>query len=275
MKIYISTDIEGTSGIVDWEQVLGHGPEYQYGRGLLMDEVNAAIDGAIEGGATEFVVNDSHAAMRNLLPRELHGRASLISGRFKPLYMMEGLDGSANAIFLIGYHGSIGADPAILSHSYNPRAIWETRLDGEIVGESGLNALVAAHLNVPIALVTGDEATAQEAAKIAETGERLAVKQSVSRFAALNLHPDEACERIRDAARRAVQRIGEMRAPRFAAPTELEITFLTADMAGMAAWIGGVRRKGTRTVILEDTDSLSLYQRFVTIVYLTRGLAEQ
>jgi D-amino peptidase len=274
MKIYISTDIEGTSGIVDWGQVIGDGPDYQYGRSLLMDETNAAIDGAIDGGATEFVVNDSHASMRNLLPRELHGRASLISGRHKPLYMMQGLDASADAVFLIGYHGSIGADPAILSHSYNPRTIWETRLDGEIVGESGLNALVAAHLNKPIALITGDEATAQEASSIAATGERVVVKQSISRFAAYNLHPDEACERIRAAAKRAVQRIGEMRAPQFASPTELEITFLTADMAEMAAWIGGVRRKGTRSVVLEDTNPLNLYQRFVTIVFLTKSLGE-
>jgi D-amino peptidase len=274
MKIYISTDIEGTSGIVDWDQVIGDGPDYQYGRGLLMDEVNAAIDGAMEGGATEFVVNDSHAAMRNLLPRELHGRASLITGRFKPLYMMQGLDASADGVFLIGYHGSIGADPAILSHSYNPRTIWETRLDGEIVGESGLNALVAAYLDKPIALISGDEATAQEAERIAATGERVVVKQSVSRFAAYNLHPDEACERIRAAAKRAVERLDNMHAPRFASPTELEITFLTADMAGMAAWISGVRRKGTRTVVLEDANPLNLYQRFVTIIYLTKGLAE-
>src|SRR5260370_31290698 len=159
MKIYISTDFEGVSGIVDWAQILGDGPDYAYGCSLLMDEVNAAIDGALEAGATEFVVNDSHFQMRNLMPRELHGRASLISGRFKPLYMMQGLDASASAIFFIGYHGSIGAESAILSHSYNPHAIWEVKLDGEIAGESALNALVAAHLGVPIALVSGDDAT--------------------------------------------------------------------------------------------------------------------
>jgi D-amino peptidase len=212
--------------------------------------------------------------MRNLTPRELHGRAALISGRHKPLYMMEGLEASADAVFFLGYHGSIGADPAILSHSYNPRAIWEARLDGRVVGESGLNALVAAHLGVPIALVTGDEATAQEAESIAPAGERLAVKQSISRFAARNLHPAEACERIRAAAKRAVQRLPEMHAPSFNNPTELELTFLTADMAAMAAWISGVSRKGTRTVLLEDTNTLSLFQRFVTIVALTRSLVE-
>jgi D-amino peptidase len=275
MKIYISTDFEGVSGIVDWAQVLGDGPEYQYGRGLLMDEVNAAIDGALAAGATEFVVNDSHNTMRNLTPRELHGRAALISGRHKPLYMMEGLDASAQAIFFIGYHGSIGADPAILSHSYNPSAIWEARLDGQIVGESGLNALVAGHYAVPIALVSGDEATAREAEGISPHGERVVVKQSISRFAAHNLHPEEACTRIHAGAKRAVERIGAMEAPRFASPTELELTFLTADMAAMATWISGVTRKGTRQVVLEDTNTLTLFQRFVTIVALTRSLVER
>ncbi|HVC82883.1 MAG TPA: M55 family metallopeptidase [Chloroflexota bacterium] len=275
MKVYISTDFEGVSGIVDWAQVLGDGPEYQYGRALLMDEVNAAIDGAMEGGATEFVVNDSHHTMRNLTPRELHGRAALISGRHKPLYMMEGLDASAQAIFFIGYHGSIGADPAILSHSYNPSAIWEARLDGQIVGESGLNALVAAHFGVPIALVSGDEATAREAESIAPLGERVVVKQSISRFAAHNLHPEEACALVHAGAKRAVERIGAMGAPRFAQPTELELTFLTADMAAMAAWVSGVVRKGTRQVVLEDTNTLTLFQRFVTIVALTRSLVDR
>jgi D-amino peptidase len=262
LKIYISTDFEGVSGIVAWEQILGDSSEYAYGRGLLMDEVNAAIDGAREAGATSFMVNDSHAGMRNLLPRELHGQATLISGKFKPLYMMEGLDESFDAVFFIGYHGSIGAERAILSHSYNPGAIWEARLNGAIVGESALNALVAAHHGVPIALVTGGGVTAAEA------------EDSVSRFAAANLHPEVACARIREGAGAAIRRIAEQRPPSFALPAELQITFLTADMAGMACWIEGVRRKNARTVVLEDRDTLRLFNRFVTLVYLTRSLVE-
>lgn len=272
MKIYISTDFEGVSGIVAWEQILGDSAEYAYGRGLLMDEVNAAIDGAREAGATGFVVNDSHAAMRNLLPRELHGQAALISGKFKPLYMMEGLDGSFDAVFFIGYHGSIGAERAILSHSYNPGAIWEVRLNGAIVGESALNALVAAHHGVPIALVSGDGVTTAEAEGIAPAAERVVVKDSISRFAATNLHPEVACARIREGAGAALRRLDAQRPPTFTLPTELQITFLTADMAGMACWIEGVRRKDARTVVLEDRDTLRLFKRFVTIVYLTRSL---
>ena len=114
MKIFLSCDMEGTAGIVDWQQVQGPGAEYEMGRRLLLDEVNAAIDGAREGGATEIVVNDSHWTMQNLPPAALHGRASYISGKHKPLYMMQGLDGSFDAIFFVSYHGSVGADGSIL-----------------------------------------------------------------------------------------------------------------------------------------------------------------
>lgn len=274
MKIYISTDIEGTSGIVDWNQVLGEGPEYQYGRGLLMDEVNAAIDGAASEGVSEFVVNDSHAAMRNLLPRELHSQATLISGKHKPLYMMQGLDNSFDGIFFVGYHGSIGHERAILSHSYNPRAIWEARINGTVVGESAINALVAAQFHVPIALVTGDQATADEAEQIAPAAEKVVVKDAISRFAAVNLHPERACAMIRAGAATAIRRLTEQHSPRFADPIELELTFMTADMAEMACWVQGTTRKAARTVVITAEQPLTIFQQFVTIVTLTRSIAE-
>ena len=144
-----------------------------------------------------------------------------------------------------------------------------------MVGESALNALVEAHHRVPIVLVTGDAETAEEAAGIAPDAERLVVKQSISRFAAHNLHPEVACELIRHAAGRAVEAAKGAELPRFASPTTVEITFLTADMASMATWIEGVSQTGPRAVSFSDQDRLALYQRFVTIVHLTRGLVEE
>ncbi len=155
MKVFLSTDMEGTAGVVDWEQCVGDGPQADAGRRLLLDEVNAAIEGALAGGATEIVVNDSHATMRNFPPGELAGEASYISGSHKPLYMMQGLDGSFDAVLFVSYHGSVGA-PAGLSHTYTPHAVIEARLDGVVTGEAGINALVAAHYGVPVVLVTGD-----------------------------------------------------------------------------------------------------------------------
>ena len=275
MKIFLSTDFEGTSGIVAWEQIIEGNAEYEQGRRLLTDEVNAVIRGMMEGGATEFVVNDSHHYMRNLHPQDLAGRATLITGKHKPLYMMEGLDSSFDGVCFVSYHGSIGAEHAVLSHTYNPSAVWEVRINGEVVGESGLNALVAAHYHVPIIFVSGDAATACEAEFIAPQAEKVVVKQSIGRFAASHLHPTVACERLHAGATSAIQRQKMMQPPPFERPTTVEITFLVADMAEMALWVRGVERVASRTVKIVSENLLDLYCTFVTIITLTRSLVDR
>jgi D-amino peptidase len=275
MKLFLSTDFEGTSGIVAWEQIIEGNPEYAQGRKLLTDEVNAVIAGAQEAGAHEFVVNDAHHAMRNLHPQDLLGRATLITGRHKPLYMMQGLDASFDGVCFVSYHGSIGAERAILSHTYNPGAIWEVRINGEVVGESGLNALVAAHYGVPVILVSGDAATAQEVQTFAPQAETVVVKDSIGRFAAVNLHPEVACEMLHAGAKRAVEQLAQAQPPHFKLPVTLEITFLVADMADMALWIREVERVGPRTVKVVSEQLLDLYRTFVTIVTLTRSLVDR
>jgi D-amino peptidase len=275
MKLFLSTDFEGTSGIVAWEQIIEGNAEYEQGRKLLTDEVNAVITGALDAGATEFVVNDAHHYMRNLHPQDLNGKATLITGKHKPLYMMEGLDASFDGVCFVSYHGSIGAERAILSHTYNPGAVWEVRINGEVVGESGINALVAAHYGVPIIFVSGDEATAQEAQVVAPNAEKVVVKQSLGRFAAAHMHPTVACELLREGAARAVRDLKKMRPPEFTMPVSLEITFLVADMAEMALWVRGVERVAPRTVRLMNESLLDLYRMFVTVITLTRALVDR
>jgi D-amino peptidase len=275
MKVFISSDIEGTAGIVDWEQVRAPGAEYEIGRELLTAEVNAAIDGAVEAGASHILVNDSHRTMYNLRPAELHHHASYLSGRHKPLYMMEGLDATFDAVFMVAYHGAIGAERAILSHTYNPAAVWEARLNGIAVGESALNALVALHHGVPVVLITGDDATAEEAQPFLPEVEAVVVKRSITRFAAESVHPDRARELIRAGAARALARAGAARPPDIELPATLELTFLTADMAEMACWVRGVQRTGARVVSATDDDPLRLYRTFVTIIALTRSIVER
>ncbi len=275
MKLFLSTDFEGTSGIVAWEQIIEGNAEYEQGRKLLTNEVNAVISGALEAGAAEFVVNDAHHSMRNLHPQDLKGRATLITGKHKPLYMMEGLDGSFDGVCFVSYHGSIGAERAILSHTYNPGAVWEVRINGEVVGESGINALVAAHYGVPIIFVSGDEVTAREAQIVAPGAEKVVVKQSLGRFAAAHIHPTAACDLLREGAARAVRDIKKMRPPELARPVSLEITFLVADMAEMAQWVRGVERVAPRSVKLMNENLLDLYRMFVTVITLTRALVDR
>jgi D-amino peptidase len=273
MKVFLSSDMEGTAGVVDWEQCVGDGPQAVAGRRLLLAEVNAAIEGAIEGGASEVVVNDSHSTMRNLPADEIAGGASYISGSHKPLYMMQGLDDSFGAVLLVSYHGSVGA-AAGLSHTYNPRAVVEARINGTVTGEAGINALVAAHHGVPVVLVTGDRCACEETAALIPGVHSAVVKEHVSRLAAHSLHPARACALIRETAQRAVAAAAQAGPPPFAAPVALEVSVRTTDIAEAATWVRGVERAGPRELRISSDDLLSVYRSFCAAILLTRTVAE-
>lgn len=273
MKVWMSFDMEGVAGIVDWAQCSpGDTAAYALGCALLQDEVNAAIEGAIEGGATEIVLNDSHSRMANLDPRKIAGNAQYISGRHKPYYMMQGLDESFDAIFFIGYHGSISGKPSNMSHTYNPEVFSGAKVNGRYVGESGINALVADHYQVPIAFVSGDRITAEETRPFAAGAVNVITKESISRFSAKSLHPTESCRLIRAGAEEAVRKVaaGKMPLPQISLPTALDLEMQTADMADVATWAKGVERTGDRSVQIQNENLLEMFKSFVAVSYITR-----
>jgi D-amino peptidase len=274
VKVFISSDMEGTAGVVDWEQVRPGSADYPYFAGLLGAEVNAAISGATDAGATEFLVNDSHGRMANLRPDALAGRASYLSGRLKPRYMMQGLDGTFDAAFFVSYHGSMSSGGSVLSHTYFPAAIAEVTLNGTVVGEAGVNALVALSYAVPIVLVTGDETTAAELAPLCPGIRSAVVKRSVTRFAAESLHPDIACELIRTEAKAAIEGVASARPPAITLPATLGIRFHNSDYALLATRIAGVVRTGDVTATIDGADPLALFDTFITVVLLCRGFVE-
>jgi D-amino peptidase len=268
VKVFISFDMEGVAGIVDWSQCRPPGTPYEEGRRLLAGEVNAAIDGAMAAGATEIICNDSHGTMNNLDPAALHGRATYVSGRHKPMYMMQGLDGRADVVFMVGYHGSISGESSVLSHTYNPSVVSHVELNGARVGESGINALVALAYGVPVGLISGDRQTAAEADPFLPDAERVVVKESFTRFGASNLHPEVARTMIADGARRAVERAA--RPPAIALPATLEVQMQTADMAEVASWVRGAERTGVRAVSIRGDDPVAIFRSFVAVTYITR-----
>jgi D-amino peptidase len=270
VKVFISFDMEGVAGIVDWSQCTAPGQPYEEGRRLLLGEVNAAIDGALEGGATEIVCNDSHGTMNNLDPAQLHGRATYVAGRHKPLYMMEGMDSSVDAVFFIGYHGSISGASSVLSHTYNPLVISRVSLNGEECGESGINALVALACGAPVALITGDQQTITEGGPFLKEAGQVVVKQSITRFSAAQLHPHEARERIGAAAAEALRRLPAIGLPGIGLPARLDVEVQTADMAQVASWVKGAERSGTRSIAIEGDDPLAVFRSFVAVTYITR-----
>jgi D-amino peptidase len=307
VKVFISFDMEGVAGIVDWSQCRGPGQPYEEGRRLLLGEVNAAIDGAIAGGATEIVCNDSHGTMNNLDPAELHGEAAYVAGRHKPLYMMQGLDATADVVFMVGYHGSISGESSVLSHTYNPAVISQVSLNGTPTGESGINALVALACQAPVGLITGDQHTIAEAAPFLPDAEFVVVKESFTRFAASSLHPEAARALIADGARRAVERavarpsevweiaaagrsgadpaapddledeedeedaeVAVLGLPAISLPVTLDVHVQTADMAEVASWVRGIERTGVRTVSIRGEDPMAVFRSFVGLTYITR-----
>jgi D-amino peptidase len=186
------------------------------------------------------------------------------------MYMMEGLDGSFGAVFLVGYHGSISGEGAVLSHTYNPQVISHVELNRTRVGESGINALAALAHGVPVALITGDQHTIAEAAPFCPGAETVMTKESLTRFGAVNLHPETARKKIRDKARRAAEGARKLKPPAVDLPATLDVHMQTADMAQVASWVRGVTRTDLRTIRIEGEDPLAMFQAFVAITYITR-----
>ena len=183
MRIYISADMEGITGLVDAQDVQPGGRDYERGRVMMTEDVNAAVRGALAGGATQVTVNDAHGPMRNLLPDLLHPAAALIRGRPKPMGMLQGLSGDFDAAVCIGYHARAGA-LGVLSHSFMGHEIEDIWLDDRPAGEIGLVHATAAALGAPVIALSGDDAACAEMADWDSAVATVAVKQARDRFAA-------------------------------------------------------------------------------------------
>ena len=260
MNVLISVDMEGISGVVTWDHVSSTHQEYERFRKLMTAEANAAIEGALAGGATKIVVNDSHGGMANILIEELNPAAELISGSPKPYGMMQGIGPDVDAVFLVGYHAAAGTAAAILAHTWSSRSVADVRLNGQVVGEMGLNAALAGGYRVPVVLVTGDRAVTEEAQALLGEIETVAVKDGLTRTAAQCLHPEAAHERIRQAAERALKL--DVAPLALTSPITLSVTFLNALYADKASLIPGSRRADGRTVEWVGEDMPAVYKAF-------------
>ncbi len=249
MKILIAADMEGISGVVNWDHVNPDHEEYARFRKLMTGEVNAAVRGACEGGAESVLIADGHAGGRNLLIEDLDPRARLHTGSPSPLAMVAGVDADVSGAFFVGYHARAGTERAILDHTWSSQRVANLWLNGNLVGETGLNAAVCGHFNVPVLMVSGDLAVCQEAASLLDGVEIVAVKEATGRQSAQCLPPEIARERIYDAARRAAARLRRGDAPepfRPSVPVTMAIEFPSSDMADRAALLPGGERKGRR-----------------------------
>jgi D-amino peptidase len=262
MRVYISVDMEGVAGVVHEDQTdpidPRHAGEYNRFRRLMTGEANAAIEGALAAGADRILVNDSHWWMRNLLPDEVHPAAELVSGATKARSMMEGIELGFDAALFVGYHAMAGTRHAVIDHTYTDR-VHEARLNGRPVGELAINAALAGTYDVPVALVSGDQALASEArAFLGPSVETVVVKEAVGRFAARSVAPVEACNRIRAGVTSALRRAHQPF--RLSAPIRLEVEFELAHMADMAELVPGSVRTDGRTVAFTGEDYREVFR---------------
>lgn len=266
LKVYISADLEGISGVVGREQT-GESPEFEAARALMAGEVNAAVDGAFAAGATEVVVNDSHGDMRNLGASAVDQRALLVSGSPKPLSMVEGIDGTFAAAMFVGYHARVGT-PGVMSHTYMGAVVYDALVNGTPVGETAINAAVAGTFGVPVAMVSGDSRLVEEARSFLGPIEAAAVKEPLSSLAAKCLSPERARSLIRETAERAVRRRGEFKPFTFQPPVRIEVSFLRSTMAEAASLVPGTRRVDERTLSFSSADYIEAFRCFRAMIAL-------
>jgi D-amino peptidase len=267
MRVYVSVDMEGVAGISHTAPTGRDDRGYPDACRLMEGEANAAVGGAFDAGATEVVVNDSHGPMFNLSPMALDARARLVQGR-KPWSMVEAAaDGRFDVALFVGYHARAGHPRGTIAHTYTGQPTLTT-LAGRPTGEYGINGLYLGALGVPVGLVTGDDALADEVAEWLPWTERVVVKRGRGFRAADSVHPSVARELIAAGARRAVERAaaGELRALELQTPVEVGIDFRHAGQADFAAVIPGFERAGDRGVRYRAADGIDAYRAFVAAV---------
>ena len=256
MKVFISADMEGVTGVTTWEDVTPGTESYNRFRKLMTWDVNAAIEGALNSGADEIIVNDAHRNMKNILIEEIHSEAQLISGsEGKELCMMEGINSTVDAVFLIGYHSKAGTTAGVLHHSLSSYA-HTFKLNGVLIGESGLSAAIAGDYGVPVILVTGDDKVSTEIRELIPSVETAIVKKGISRYAAQCLSPSKACQIIKDTASKALDRLAEIKPYKVPKPV-FEIEFVSVEIADLASTLTGIERVNPHTILHESMDMVS------------------
>lgn len=273
MKILIAADMEGITGVTTWDQVDPKHAEYLRFRKLMTEDVNAAIRGAFDAGATEAIVADGHSHGSNILIEDLDRRARLNSGSPSPFSMMQGIDESVNAVLFIGYHARNGSENAILDHTWSSRTVANVWLNDLLTGEYGLNAALAGYFGVPVIMASGDQTACRQMSELLGDIETAIVKQASGRFAAECLPPEVTHELIYASAHHAMERLAEEDVPEpfvLDTPVRVTVEFFSSDMADRAATIPFTERKDT-CVSFTAPEMTSAYSAFRSMVTLGMG----
>jgi D-amino peptidase len=277
VRVYISVDMEGVAGVSHPDPTERKDPGYARNAELMLGEANAAIEGALAGGADAVVVNDSHGEMFNLDPAGLHPKAMLVQGQ-KALSMVEAAsEDRFDVALFVGYHARAGHPRGTIAHTYTGKPTL-TLLAGKPVPEAGMNALYLGALGIPVGLVAGDDALGEEMAEWLPWAEYVTVKRAVGGHGAESVHPSEACARIRAGSEKAVRRVAGRGSPRMKAlvlepPIEIGIDFHRPIQADWAAVLPGAWRDGDRGVRYKADDPIEAYGAFLSLMRLGSSIS--
>lgn len=266
MRVYVSVDLEGINGVVHSSQTQPGEPGYERAVELMHRETNAVIEGALAAGATDVLINDSHWDMRNLRTELLHPKAQLINGWQKPYSMVSRVDDKeVEAVCFVGYHARAGHERGVLSHTYRAQVFLDVTLNGQSVGETGLNAALAGWYGKKIALVTGDDATCQEATELLGPVACIPVKTAVSRYSAISHPYKETLEKLRDKAEESLRNAHGWRLFKPPSPSTMKITMIDPAMADGAQLLPMVKRLSAREIEITHEDYSVLFKLMLAI----------
>lgn len=268
LKVYISADMEGITGVASDQQLGTSGFEYAQARQWMTAEVLAAIAGAREAGATEFVISDSHGNGQSLLIDRLPTDIPITVVRAfpRPLGMMEGIDSTFAAAMFIGYHTSTSSLTGVRAHTMSSALLTRVAINGTSMSEGGVNAAIAAQFGVPVVLVTGDDQIVAETKQRLGNIEGVAVKRAIGFHGAATLVPEVAQARIRQAAKVALGRRAEMRHYTMTKPVTVEVSFKNYRPVEMLSYLSTIQRIDSHTVryVAKDMIDASKFLEFVT-----------
>ncbi len=264
MKVFVSVDIEGITGVVHADMMMPGQTEYGRGRQLMTGDANAAIEGLVQAGAEYVLVADGHGPMRNLLIEDLHTAAELVTGTgdAKDYCQLEGADSETfDAAVFVGYHAMAKTHKAIHPHTIAGIAVHELRVNGRPHGETGLNATILASLGIPTIMVTGDATTCGEAKEFLGEGiETVAVKRASGRNAAICRPPSATRPEIEAAAKRALERVADIPAIAYQEPLRIEVDFLNMQQCARAGRTRGIEQVGPVTIAVEGDSPWEQYR---------------
>jgi len=266
-KILISVDMEGLAGVVTSEQLGPSGFEYQRFRQFMTDETLAAIDGALEAGAKEIVVADSHGNGQNILIEKLPDDVTLIRSWPRRFGMVAGIDNSFDGVMLIGYHSSTHNMKGVRAHTFSSAKLTKVKVNGISVSEGMWAAMLTGHFDVPVILVTGDEVATQEIKDFVGDIEMVAVKQSMGFHAAQSLTPAAANKLIKAASKKAVSRINEFKPYKLeTGKVTLDVSFKSYQPSQILAYLSIIERIDSHTIRFVGRDMIEVADFFVFLM---------